>query len=155
MNTVHPHSVTVSISPHDAIKNDAWAQHVNAINMMRAYAQNKYRWSKILRTLSRWSGQAPLNFSSKHCEGNANVPSPSFGSGLNKDMLGISRRIICNFSQLKMNERNERTNQRCINGYTRTQIHSVQKSTNNRKATATTKASKTLNVWLLLARNLW
>lgn len=65
---------------------------------MRAYAQHKYKRSTIFReSLSCLSGQAPLNFNIKHCDGNANVSWLSFGNGLNNDNDIFDARLLISF----------------------------------------------------------
>lgn len=84
MKTVQPHSVNVSISPQAEIRNEDCAKQVSAMSTIRKWDQHKYRRPKIVGAfLVCDSGQAPLNFNITHCDGNENVSSWSFGSGLN------------------------------------------------------------------------
>lgn len=82
IKTVHPHSVTVRTSPQAAIKNEDWARHVRAINMIMVWDHDKYSFPINVGGLENFSGHAPTIFNIIHCDGNENDLSESFGKGL-------------------------------------------------------------------------
>lgn len=102
ISTVHPHSVTVSISPHEANTNADWAPHVRAINIILVYDQVRYKRPYVVCGWVYFNGHAPTIFNMIHCDGNANDLSPSFGKGLCIVLLSSCKLFIILSSELSL-----------------------------------------------------